>query len=162
MLEILNANGAEQLEAVRALFREHAATVHHHKGAEGMLADAEGLPGPYAPPRGALYLARLDGAPVGCVALHPLDAATGEVKRMFVLAAARRRGVARALMTRLLHDARALGYDTIRLGTLEEMLAAQELYHVLGFVRIPCYRQDEEVDTVFYECDLTRGSRPSP
>jgi GNAT superfamily N-acetyltransferase len=156
MLEILAGGDPEYLDTVRALFRAHAATVAHHKGTEGILADAARLPGPYAPPRGRLYLARLDGAAAGCVALQPLDATTGEVKRMFVPAEARRRGVALGLMRRLLEDARALGYRALRLGTREEMSAAQQLYQALGFVRIPCYRPGEEVDTVFYECDLTR------
>ena len=157
MLELLTNPAAQNIDAVRALFREHATTVAHHKGAEGITADAARLPGPYAPPRGGLYLARLDGAPAGCVALQPFDETIGEVKRMFVLQSARRHGIARALMQRLLEDARALGYRSLRLGTLDEMRAAQQLYLALGFVRIPCYRPDEEVDTVFYECDLTRG-----
>src|ERR1051325_10836334 len=66
----------------------------------------------------------------------------------------RRRGVARALMERLLADARAIGYDRIRLGTLEEMTAARALYRALGFMEIPRYREEELVDTVFFECHL--------
>jgi GNAT superfamily N-acetyltransferase len=158
MLDMLSNPVRQDLDAVRELLREHAATVRHHAGAEAMLADAARLPGPYAPPRGCLYLARLDGSAVGCVALQPLDPTTGEVKRMFVLATARRHGVGRALMQRLLADARALGYRRLRLGTLDEMTAAQRLYQALGFVRIPRYRQDE-VDTVFFECDLTAPGR---
>jgi GNAT superfamily N-acetyltransferase len=156
VLEVRCVDTAEELAAVRALIRAHAAALRQHKGTELVLADAAGLPGPYAPPRGRLYLARLEGVPAGCVALHPLDATTGEVKRMFVHDAARRRGVARALMVRLLDDARALGYLRLRLGTLDEMTAAQQLYRSLGFREIPGYRADEPVDTVFFECDLTR------
>jgi len=155
VLEVRSAETARDLAAVRALILAHAVALRQHKGAEPVLADAAGLPGPYAPPRGRLYLAMLDGSPTGCVALHPLDATTGEVKRMFVLATVRRRGVARALMTRLLDDARALGYLRLRLGTLDEMTAAQQLYRALGFVAIPGYRAAEQVDTVFFECELT-------
>jgi len=159
MLKILQAGSAEELDGVRAMIRAHAAGLPDHTGADSVLADADRLPGSYAPPRGRLYLATLDGRPVGCVALQPLDEVTGEVKRMFVLATARRRGVARGLMERLLEDARALGYHRLRLGTLDEMVAAQELYRSLGFVGIPPYRQGkDEVDTVFFECDLGEGS----
>ncbi|HEV8600206.1 MAG TPA: GNAT family N-acetyltransferase [Gemmatimonadales bacterium] len=154
MLKILRANSAEELDGVRTMILAHAAALRDHKGADGVLVDAKRLPGPYTPPLGGLYLAMLNGKPVGCVALQPLDEVTGEVKRMFVLATARRRGIARALMERLLDDARAAGYRRIRLGTLDEMTAAQLLYQALGFVRIPRYRQDEEVDTMFFECDL--------
>jgi len=154
VLEIIRASALADLEAVRRLIQSHAATIRHHAGAEALLADAATLPGPYGPPRGALYLATLDGIPVGCVALHDLDAQTGEVKRMFVSPVARRRGVARALMQQLMDDARACGYTRLRLGTLDEMTAAQALYQELGFVRIPTYRPGDPVDTVFFECKL--------
>jgi len=156
VLEVRAVETAEDLAEVRRLILAHAASLRHHKGVELVQADAAGLPGPYAPPRGGLFLAILDGAPAGCVALHPLDSTTGEVKRMFVLPAARRRGVARALMLRLLDAARRLGYFRLRLGTLDEMTAAQQLYRSLGFVPIPGYRVDEPVDTVFFECELSR------
>ena len=53
-------------------------------------------------------------------------------------------------------DARHMGYQRLRLGTLDEMGAAQSLYRELGFVEIPRYRANELVDTMFFECDLTR------
>jgi ribosomal protein S18 acetylase RimI-like enzyme len=61
-------------------------------------------------------------------------------------------------MARLLADARAIGYHRIRLGTLEEMTAAQALCRTLGFVEIPSYRPEELFETVFFECDL--AARP--
>jgi GNAT superfamily N-acetyltransferase len=154
VLAIRSAESAADLEAVRRLILAHAAALTVHAGVEQVQADAAALPGPYAPPRGGLFLALWDGAPAGCVALHPLDAATGEVKRMFVLPELRGRGVARALMERLLAEARRLGFRRLRLGTLDEMTAAQQLYRSLGFREIPGYRADEQVDTVFFECPL--------
>ena len=41
------------------------------------------LPGPYGPPRGALLVARADGASAGCVLLRPLDDETAEIKRLY-------------------------------------------------------------------------------
>jgi len=154
VLVIRSAESPADLEAVRRLILAHAAALTVHAGVEQVQADAVALPGPYAPPRGGLFLALLDGAPAGCVALHPLDAATGEVKRMFVLPEARGRGVARGLMDRLLAEASRLGYRALRLGTLDEMTAAQQLYRSLGFREIPGYRADEQVDTVFFERQL--------
>jgi ribosomal protein S18 acetylase RimI-like enzyme len=142
------------LEAVRLLLMSHAAALRGHLGAGALLSDAMKLPGPYVPVLGRLYLARLNGAAAGCVGLCPLGETVGEVKRLYVVPAARRRGVARALMERLLADARAIGYDRIRLGTLEEMTAARALYRALGFMEIPRYREEELVDTVFFECHL--------
>lgn len=155
MITIVSAESAEDLEAMRYLMLAHAASLREHPGSDLVRADAESLPGLYAPPRGRLYLARLDGRPAGCVALQPLDAAVAEVKRMFVLSTARRIGVGRAMMERLLADAARMDYRTTRLGTLQEMTAAHALYRRLGFVQIPRYRSDEKVDTVFFERQLS-------
>ena len=153
-LEIVEAVSPDTLDAVRALMHAHAAALTAHPGAEAVALDADRLPGPYGPPRGRLYLARIHGRPAGCVALHPLSETVAEVKRMFVLATTRRGGVGRALMTRLLADARGLGYRTIRLGTLEEMTAARALYLSLGFHPIPRYHREPTVDQVFFELTL--------
>ncbi|NOT06656.1 MAG: GNAT family N-acetyltransferase [Gemmatimonadales bacterium] len=151
MIEVLTALTPEDIEAVRFLVLAHAAALREHPGSEGVRSDAEQLPGPYTPPRGRLYLARFEGIPAGCVALRALEGAIGEVKRMFVLATVRRNGVARALMERLLADARQMGYETLRLGTLSEMTAAQQLYRELGFVEISRYPTGDQMDTVFFE-----------
>ena len=156
MIEIRTAESADEIEAIRFLVLAHATALREHPGSDQVRIDAENLPGPYVPPRGRLYLARLDGMPAGCVALRPIEGAVGEVKRMFVLITARRHGVARALMVQLISDARRMGYVTLRLGTLSEMTAAQSLYRELGFTQIARYRADEMVDTVFFQLDLTR------
>jgi GNAT superfamily N-acetyltransferase len=48
--------------------------------------------------RGAFLIARLDGQAVGCGALRQMEADSAEVNRMYVVPAARRRGVARAIL----------------------------------------------------------------
>jgi putative acetyltransferase len=156
MIEIRTAETADEIEAVRFLVLAHATALREHPGSDQVRIDAENLPGPYVPPRGRLYLASLDAMPAGCVALRPIESSVGEVKRMFVLITARRHGVARALMLQLISDARRMGYASLKLGTLPEMTAAQSLYRELGFTRIPRYRADELIDTVFFELDLSR------
>jgi len=156
MIEIRTAETPDEIEAVRFLVLAHATSLREHPGSEQVRVDAENLPGPYQLPRGRLYLALLDSMPAGCVALRPLEATQGEVKRMFVLATARRNGVARALMEQLISDARQMGYRSLRLGTMAEMTAAQSLYRELGFTQIPPYRVDDKLDTVFFELDLSQ------
>jgi GNAT superfamily N-acetyltransferase len=85
-------------------------------------------------PRGRVYLADLDGTPVGVVALKPVGADTGEVKRLYVAPVARGLGVASSLMNAVITDARALGYGRLRLETHRYMVAATALYERLGFV----------------------------
>ncbi|MEO6525358.1 MAG: GNAT family N-acetyltransferase [Gemmatimonadaceae bacterium] len=151
---IREAVGASDLDAVRRLVLEHAAERSTTPGVEHVRADAARLPGPYIAPRGGIWVADAGPEIVGCVALRPLPAGIGEVKRMFVDPAWRGTGVGRALLERLIEAARERGYRHLRLGTLPEMTAAQALYRGLGFVPIERYRQDEMVDTSFFELDL--------
>ena len=148
---------AHDLAEVRRLVLTHAAARATTPGVEYMRADAEGMPGPYVPPLGGLWLAVHDERGVGCVALRPIAPDTAEVKRMFVDEAWRGRGVGRALMETVVDAARERGYTTLRLGTLADMTAAQALYESLGFRPIERYRADELVDTLFYELELGAG-----
>jgi len=139
---------------VRRLVLAHAAARATTPGVEYMRADAEGMPGPYVPPRGGLWLAIHEDAGIGCVALRPIERDVAEVKRMYVDESWRGRGVGRALMEAVIAGARTRGYATLRLGTLGDMTAAQGLYESLGFRPIARYRPDELVDTLFYELPL--------
>ena len=100
---------------------------------------ADGPP-PSNPPlgKGEVYLVASDGAvPVACGALRRLDATTAEVRRMFVAAHARRRGLARAVLEALEDAALEFGYDTLLLETGLRQRAAMSLYEAAGFARIP-------------------------
>lgn len=99
-------------------------------------------PAPANPPLRAreLYLlAWHDGRTVGCGALRQHNAFTGELRRMFVTRGARRDGVARALLERLEHDARALGYRQLVLETGNHQTPAISLYRGCGWRRIAAY-----------------------
>lgn len=147
----------EEIAQARALVRAHGDARVATPGVEYVYADADGLPGPYSAPRGGLWLATSGGSGVGCVALRPIDANAAEVKRMFVDADWRGHGVGRSLLRALIAGARARGYVTLRLGTLQDMDAAQALYRSMGFQPIDRYRPDELVDTRFFELDLRRS-----
>jgi putative acetyltransferase len=84
------------------------------------------------------FLARLDGAAVGCggVALFEDFA---EVKRMYVRDAARRRGVAGAILARLEDEARNAGLSWLRLETGDNQIAAMQLYARAGFRRCAAF-----------------------
>lgn len=148
---------------VRALVKAHGDARASTPGVEYVYADADRLPGPYVPPLGGLWIAVADSAGIGCVALRPIDEGAAEVKRMFVDAEWRGRGVGRALLSALVNGARARGYRTLRLGTLHDMDAAQALYRSVGFCPIDRYRPDELTDTRFFELDLAHtGKWPDP
>jgi putative acetyltransferase len=130
---IVEARDSQSVEMCRELIREYqrgVGTLECFKGFEEELA---ALPGDYAPPRGRLLLALSDGEPVGCVGLRPLDAKHCEMKRLYVRDSARGTGLGRTLTQRVIREARAIGYSTIKLDTLPSMAAAQALYQALGF-----------------------------
>lgn len=108
--------------------------------------DAE-LSGSYAPeqrhglniaqifrPEVLFFIARLDGDPVGCGGIA-FDDGLAEVKRMYVRPRARGRGVARALLDRLEHEARINGMTRIVLETGDAQQPAIRFYERAGFMR---------------------------
>jgi GNAT superfamily N-acetyltransferase len=91
------------------------------------------------PGRGAFLVVREGTTPVGCGAVRLLDAATGELKRMFVSPAVRGQGLGRALVEALETEARRLGARRLVLETGTRQHAALALYHRCGFRPIPLY-----------------------
>ena len=58
-----------------------------------------------------------DGTAIGCGALRRIADGIGELKRMYVVPAARGQGVAKALLAALEDEARRRGWGTLRLET---------------------------------------------
>ncbi len=97
----------------------------------------------FTPERGGAFLvASLEGALAGCGGLQRLDETTAEVRRVFVREAARRRGVARALVLGLVEAAGALGYRRVRLDTGDRLPEARALFTALGFRDIDDYNDN--------------------
>ena len=118
--------------------------------------------------RGRLLVARLGDDPVGVGTLKPVDETTAEIKRMYVRPAAQGLGVGRAILARLVQDARTEGYATVRLETLRFMTAAQAMYRAFGFVDVARFDGSEAADTVLdpltiaMELDLAAASSGRP
>ena len=71
--------------------------------------------------------------------MRPLDAESAEVKRMYVVKSARRKGIGRALLAELERQARGFGYRILRLETGNRQPEAVALYESCGFNRIPAF-----------------------
>ncbi len=153
-IDLRQAQTPEDLRLARELFREYADWLKVDLCFQGFDEELAGLPGKYAPPAGRLLLARADGAAAGCIALRPLEPGVGEVKRMYVRPAFRRRGIARALADALVAQARAIGYQRLRLDTLSFMRDAGALYRSLGFVEIAPYYHNPLQGTIYLELEL--------
>jgi ribosomal protein S18 acetylase RimI-like enzyme len=97
----------------------------------------------FTPPHGRLLLARQAGQVAGVACMRTIEPGVGEIKRMYVRPAFRRQGIGRALAERLLSEARAIGYTSLRLDSTRFMHAAHALYRSLGFREIEPYPESE-------------------
>ena len=79
---------------------------------------------------------------------------TAEMKRRWVRPAALRAGLGRALAAAAAGAARARGYKSIVLDTLERLEAANRVYQGLGFRRRGAYYHNPLPNVVYWELDL--------
>ena len=158
-MEIIPATTEEHLRAVRALFREYMRFLDVDLCFQGFEEELAGLPGKYAPPEGALFLA-VEGAEVGCVALRALELGVCEMKRLFVRPEWRGRGLGRALAEAIIAAAAAKGYAVMRLDTLPKLQDAIRLYARLGFRTVAPYYLNPLPGVSYWEIELNaHGSR---
>jgi putative acetyltransferase len=145
---------------VRALFQEYAASLGFDLGFQDFQRELQGLPGEYAPPAGRLLLALVARQPAGCVGLRrrPLAGNACEMKRLYVRREHRGSGLGRALVEAVVSEARAAGYERLRLDTVPQMREARVLYASFGFREIEPYRFNPIVGTAFMELDLRSHS----
>lgn len=116
-------------------------------------------PSKFYPPQGRFYLVRHAGANVGVGCLKQLAPGVGEIQRMYLQPQARKLGAGRLLLQRLLDDAQAIGYHTVRLESLRLLSAAHTLYRSVGFVEIPPYADNSMQD--YHAADAMERYRSS-
>lgn len=155
LAEIAEPTAAE-LDDVRRLFAEYAASLGFDLGFQDFERELRELPGDYTPPGGRLLLARADGELVGCVGVRALADGVCEMKRLYVRPGHRGTGTGRALAEAAIAAGRELGHRLMRLDTVPSMQAARALYRTLGFREIPAYRHNPIPGTAYMELDLER------
>ncbi|SAK79950.1 N-acetyltransferase GCN5 [Caballeronia temeraria] len=100
-------------------------------------------------PKGALIVARLRGAAIGCVALKFHGASPAELKRMWVSADARGLGVGRRLLEEAERHARESGVKVVRLETNKTLAEAIGLYRRSGYVEVAPFSDEAYADHWF-------------
>jgi len=157
--------------AVRRVLREYEASLPYSLCFQGFAEELDGLPGKYAPPKGAMLIAELtsertdpdreqqEPAMAGTVAFRELDPSgvlpedpgpICEMKRLYVSPWARGRSIGRLLCEALILAARDAGYRFMKLDSdAAGMADAIKLYRSLGFEDVPRYNDDPMVGTIW-------------
>jgi GNAT superfamily N-acetyltransferase len=96
----------------------------------------------FYPPSGRFYVIRREDAYVGVGCLKRITPSVAEIQRMYVQPHVRGVGAGRLLLQQLLSDARAIGYEAVRLESLKFLSAAHALYKSVGFAEITPYAEN--------------------
>jgi GNAT superfamily N-acetyltransferase len=115
--------------------------------------DAVVDPVEFVPPHGLFLLGSLgSGEPVATGGWRrlPERAGTAEIKRMFVVARARRRGLSRLMLAELERRAIADGLGELVLNTGTEQPEAVALYESSGYVPVPGFGHYAEADRALF------------
>jgi ribosomal protein S18 acetylase RimI-like enzyme len=139
-IDLFQAALPEHIEQTRSLFLEYGRSLGFSLCFQSFDEELKNLPGAYGPPSGRLLLARYRHHAAGCVALRKLEAGICEMKRLYVRPGDRGRGLGRMLVERVIAEARAIGYERMRLDTIASAMEdAIALYRRMGFKEIAPY-----------------------
>ena len=152
MLEFVQAESAEHVNRARELFKEYAAALGISLCFQNFDQELAELPGAYTPPDGRLLFALHGNKIAGCIALRKIGDEACEMKRLYVRPEFRGKRIGRALVERLIREAREIGYMRMRLDTLPaKMDEAIALYRSLGFREIEPYYHNPVAGALFME-----------
>jgi GNAT superfamily N-acetyltransferase len=156
---IVPVSGETELASFRRLLERYQDGLPEWLRVVDLATELKTLPSKYPAPSSALFLARAGNEDVGCVIASYFDAATIEVRRLYVEPAFRKSGAGRALVEGTIAFARSRSHRRIVLDTEKERLrAAYELYRRLGFVECAAYATAEYPNPTYLELVLTSAS----
>lgn len=150
-----------------AMLREYAGT---SSNADSLLSgtiskDMAGALDRYKSPVGGVVLVMVGDDVVACGAISPVVAhpGDGELKRMYVRADYRQRGLGRRIAQHMINRARQMGYRRVVLSTYISSLEARNLYQSMGFRAIAPFKETTLMDLMFMglELGLESGARVS-
>jgi putative acetyltransferase len=145
------AHTENEFDQAHILFKEYADSLGVDLSFQDFERELKTIHVQYNKPDGGLLLVYVNDNPVACAAVRRSDEGTAELKRMYVKNEYRGLRIGVELLKHSLSMAKDLGYKSIRLDTLENMVKAQELYKSFGFYIIPPYRFNPIPGTVYME-----------
>ncbi len=158
-VSITPARSPEDVLAVRGLFLEYIASLGLDLTFQNVDREFADFPGWYAPPSGELFLARReDGLPVGCMGVRPFGTAGAcEMKRVYVVEAARGSGTGRALAEAGIRFAQRAGYREMFADTLPQFSASQAILRGAGFETVAPYYYNPVPGALFFRKTFNAG-----
>ena len=154
MIEIREANTPELIVEAKKLFQEYADSLGFDLSFQNFEQEMHDFPDQYSPPSGSLHVAEYKGQIIGCVAVRYFEKGICEMKRLFVKLKHRGGKSGRKLAEAAVTSGKLLGYERMRLDTLESMKEANKLYASMGFVPIHPYRHNPMEGAIYMELNL--------
>lgn len=158
MIELITASTERHFVDARDLILEYAAWLNFDLAFQHFDQEMASLPAMYNGRDGGIFIAYMNGQPVGVIGLRRFSETAGEVKRMFVKDSARGNGIGKRLLSTCIDTARSLGYRSLKLDTADFMQSAIKLYSAHGFNEIPAYRYNPQEGARYFELDLTTNT----
>jgi len=151
VIEVMAPDDDGARRVLRAYFDEVASRYYGRPATEDEIAAAmrDEPSDDLVPPRGLFLVAREEADVLGCAGLRLLPGRTGEVTRVFVVPAARRRGLGTRLLDCLEDHARRHGLSTLRLDTRRDLTEARRLYARHGYREVQPSGHGRYVDHSF-------------
>ena len=153
MEAIRRAITADDFEQATTLLWQYVAWVRRHTRFDpvvdqpALAAELGDLSRYFSGPDASLFLADRDGRSVGTVTMRCNGDGTVELKRMYVMPAARGSGLAGRLVDRVLDEAAHVGCRTVWLESLRgPMEAAIAIYRARGFVEVADRARTADLD----------------
>ncbi len=153
-IKLQQPQSPEDWRQARGLVEEYAASLQLDLGFQNIAHELGHLSSEYSAPTGAFLIATEQKVALGCAGLRRFAEGDGEIKRLYVVPAARGRGIGMRLARRIIEEGKRLGYTRLLLDTLPTMPEAQALYAALGFRSTAAYRFNPVPGAAYFELSL--------
>ncbi|MCI8509788.1 MAG: GNAT family N-acetyltransferase [Lachnospiraceae bacterium] len=116
--------------------------------------EIEHLETKYGMPYGRLYIAYCNGGLAGCIGLRKIDEQNCEMKRLYVRPQFRGKQIGNQLISKIITDAKEIGYSHMLLDTLPFLQSAIHMYRKYGFYEIDSYNDSPMTTSIYMKLDL--------
>jgi putative acetyltransferase len=147
----------DDFQKARKLFIEYSNSLDFDLHFQNFKKELSEMDIQYNKPHGGLILIidSQSGKEIGCVGIRKSEDRVAELKRMYIKDAHRNKGLGKELMHRAVELSKSLGYEKIRLDTLDTMKPAIAIYEKFGFRQTGAYRYNPFDNVRYYELQIT-------